>query len=144
MTDKRIEEHLQRLNGYIIRLKKYADRNIDEFISDDTIVYAAERNLQLAIETCLNIGNRFISISQFEEQVKIPENYSDIFEQLARLNVIDTHKLNDFINMARFRNRLVHVYWEIDSHLLHKYLNENLSDFEYFFNAVVKHLNKSK
>ena len=67
MKDERIEEHLQRLNGYLIRLKKYAGLDVTAFVNDDTIIAATERNLQLAIETCLNIGNRIISLEQFND-----------------------------------------------------------------------------
>jgi len=132
MKDERIEEHLQRLNGYLIRLKKYAGLDVTAFVNDDTIIAATERNLQLAIETCLNIGNRIISLEQFKDQLKIPENYSDIFRQLVRLNLISSDKLDSFINMAKLRNRLVHIYWEIDSNLLYSYptglVAENVSN----------------
>jgi len=142
MIDRRIEEHLQRLNGYLNNLKKYSILSHNQFENDETIIAAAERYLQLAIETCLNIGNRIISVEQFDNQVSIPESYSDIFRVLVRLKIIEPDKLDNFINMTKFRNRLVHVYWEIDRQLLYTYLNENLSDFKYFFNAIVKYLNE--
>lgn len=143
MKDQRIEEHLQRLNGYILRLRKYSQIDDNEFINDETKIAAAERILQLAIETCLNIGNRILSLAQSDSEILIPENYSDIFRMLVRLQIIDPDKLENFLKMARFRNRLVHIYWNIDSALLHTYLKENISDFEYYFKNIVDYLNRN-
>ena len=38
--------------------------------------------------------------------------------------------------MARFRNRLVHPYWDVDDRRLHDYLYEGLADIESFANAI--------
>jgi len=58
MNDQRIEELLQRLIGYVIRLRKISETTIDDFINNENEIAAAERILQFAIETCINIGNR--------------------------------------------------------------------------------------
>jgi len=34
--------------------------------------------------------------------------------------------------MARFRNRLVHIYWEIDNDELHRLILSRLEDFRQF------------
>jgi uncharacterized protein YutE (UPF0331/DUF86 family) len=38
--------------------------------------------------------------------------------------------------MARFRNRLVHVYWDVDDGAVHDYLLESLQDIDDFARAV--------
>jgi uncharacterized protein YutE (UPF0331/DUF86 family) len=40
--------------------------------------------------------------------------------------------------MARFRNRLVHLYWDVDDRRLHEYMQEGLSDIEEFANAILR------
>jgi len=141
MNDQRIEELLQRLIGYVIRLRKISETTIDDFINNENEIAAAERILQFAIETCINIGNRIWSINQTDVQISIPENYSDIFRSLVRLNIIETDKLDNFIKMVKFRNQLVHGCWDIDSTLLHTYLKDNIIDFEYFFRRIIDFLN---
>jgi uncharacterized protein YutE (UPF0331/DUF86 family) len=37
--------------------------------------------------------------------------------------------------MARFRNRLVHVYWDVDDGAVHDYLRESLQDIDDFARA---------
>ncbi len=38
--------------------------------------------------------------------------------------------------MARFRNRLVHVCWDMDDRRIHEYLQKGLGDIESFANAI--------
>ena len=54
--DERITEHLQRLNKYFLMLKEAQKIPLEEFIKDEVIRASSERFLQLAIESCLNIG----------------------------------------------------------------------------------------
>jgi uncharacterized protein YutE (UPF0331/DUF86 family) len=46
------------------------------------------------------------------------------------------------MKMARFRNRLVHIYWKIDVDLLYTILQEDLSDFETFLQLFSKKITK--
>jgi len=41
--------------------------------------------------------------------------------------------------MARFRNRLVHLYWEVEDRLVYQYLQESLGDLEQFARAIAAH-----
>lgn len=79
--DERIKEHLQRLNKYYLLLKDAQKVTWKDF--DENAVYygSTERFLQLAIESCLNIGNRLISIHQFEKPTSTPETYADILKR---------------------------------------------------------------
>jgi len=63
--DERILEHLKRLNQYRLRLLEMKQLTRDEFLNDDLRQAAVERLLHLAIESCLNIGNRLVSLFQF-------------------------------------------------------------------------------
>jgi len=42
--------------------------------------------------------------------------------------------------MAKFRNRLVHLYWEVDDAELYQILRENLSDLDRFLTEVGRFL----
>jgi uncharacterized protein YutE (UPF0331/DUF86 family) len=113
----------------------------DEFLRDEIRQASVERFLQLAIESCLNIGNRLLSLQQFNLPVKQPESYVDIFQQLHKLGVIGSPFTDRLVRMAKFRNRLVHMYWEIDKETLYGILQEDLDDFEEFRRKVVDYLN---
>jgi len=65
--DDRIKEHLKRLNKYYLRLSDTRKLGKEIFIQEDLYQASSERYLQIAIESCLNIGNRLISLYQFRE-----------------------------------------------------------------------------
>ena len=140
--DERIKEHLQRLNRYYLQLVEIRQIAKQDFINDGIKYAAAERVLQIAIETCLNIGNRLISLLQFEQPVQTPESYADIFIIMRNLKIVDPEFSERLVKMAKFRNRLVHLYWDIDPGATYRILHENVDDFKKFQDIVVDFLNK--
>ncbi len=136
--DERILDHLKRLNKYYLCLVDMKTMSAAAFEKDDIRRAAGERYLQLAIESCLNIGNRIISLRQFDEPVNTPETYADIFVELHRLGFIDNDFSKRLIKMAKFRNRLVHLYWELETETVHKIIQENVDDFRLFQEKIVE------
>jgi uncharacterized protein YutE (UPF0331/DUF86 family) len=139
--DRRVTEHLQRLVQYLIELDEISKTPKSQFSKNNLLIAATERYLQLAIESCINIGNRIISIEQFSKAIKAPESYSDIFIQLERIGLINKVLSENLIRMTKFRNRLVHVYWDVDPSALHDYLNNNLQDLHLFISQVNGYFN---
>lgn len=135
--DERILDHLKRLNKYYLHLKGLQQLAAGEFEKDDIKRSAAERYLQLAIESCLNIGNRIISLHQFDQPVNTPETYADIFVELQRLGFIDDDFSKRLVRMAKFRNRLVHLYWELETETVYRIIQENIEDFKLFQELIV-------
>jgi uncharacterized protein YutE (UPF0331/DUF86 family) len=104
--DDRIKEHLKRLNKYYLRLSDTRKLGKEIFIQEDLYQASSERYLQMAIESCLNIGNRLISLYQFKKPVDTPETYADIFIGMERIGVVDDVFCQRLVKMAKFRNRL--------------------------------------
>ena len=139
--DERIKEHLKRLNMYHQRLRNAQDASYEVFVSDDVLLSSSERYLHLAIESCINVGNRLLSLYQFQKPVRSPETYADIFRELRLLGVVDAAFRDRLIQMAKFRNRLVHLYWELESEQVYRFIQEDLGDFRGFQDDVVNFLN---
>ena len=138
--DERIKEHLKHLNKYYLLLLEAQKVPHDVFINDPIYQGSSERFLQLAIESCLNIGNRLIALYQFQRPISTPETYADIFREIQKLGVVDHEFETSLINMAGFRNRFVHLYWEIDIEAIYGFIHENLDDFKRFEQMVVEFL----
>ena len=138
--DERIKEHLKHLNKYYLLLADVRKKPYKEFEKDAILQGSSERFLHLAIESCLNIGNRLISLEQLKKPTDTPETYADIFIQLNNIGVIDDSFCDRFVKMAKFRNRLVHLYWEIDKKKLYEIIRDNLEDFKLFEQDVVEYL----
>ena len=50
--------------------------------------------------------------------------------------------MNELEKMAQFRNRLVHIYWDLDHKFVHKILQTNLQDFDKFAKYIVDFIEK--
>ncbi len=142
--DERIREHLKYLNKYRLLLADIKKRSYKDFVKDPILQGSAERFLQLAIESCLNIGNRLLSLQQFEKPIATPETYADIFIQLKNLGVIEDLFCDRLVKMAKFRNRLVHLYWEIEKDKVYEIIQENLVDFSIFQEKVIAYIKEQK
>jgi len=143
-VDERIKEHLKHLNKYYLLLTDIREKKYADFKKDAILRASSERFLQLAIESCLNIGNRLISLEQFNKPIDTPETYADIFLQLKNIGVIDDSFCDRLVKMAKFRNRLVHLYWEVDNKVVYEIIRDNLEDFKLFEQGVVKFLKASE
>lgn len=64
MMDERIRDHLEHLNRYYLLLLDARKVSLADFVGDIVRRGSTERFLQLAIESCLNIGNRLLSLYQ--------------------------------------------------------------------------------
>jgi len=142
-VDERIKEHLKHLNKYHLLLTDIRKTNFSKFRDDPILQGSSERFLQLAIESCLNIGNRLIALLQFEKPTETPETYADIFVQMKNLGVIDNAFCERLVKMAKFRNRLVHLYYEIESATVYRIIQDNLDDFKLYQHKVVSFLKKT-
>ncbi|BBO81253.1 hypothetical protein DSCO28_18190 [Desulfosarcina ovata subsp. sediminis] len=142
--DDPIKDHLKHLNKYYLLLLESRQVAFSEFNSSLLYQGSTERFLQLAIESCINIGNRLLSLYQFTKPVAMPGTYADIFKELGRLGVVDNEFMQRLIKMARFRNRLVHLYWDIDPESIYRFLQENLNDFKLFQQNVIDFLHKNE
>lgn len=142
--DERIKEYLKYLNKYYLLLLESRKVPYDEFIANPVHYGSTERFFHLAIESCLNIGNRLIALYQFSKPVNTPDTYADIFKEMHRLGVVESDFLDRLVQMAKFRNRLVHLYWELDRDTIYGFLQNNLDDFKLFQQKVVDYLNSNE
>lgn len=101
---------LERLGDYLNILELVQQYDCSLFIKDPFIYGTAERNLHLAIECLLDIGNHIIADRGYEK----PDSYADIFRILHQNQVIEYQLYQNLEGMAAFRNVLVHDYMHLD------------------------------
>ncbi|MBW2368937.1 MAG: DUF86 domain-containing protein [Deltaproteobacteria bacterium] len=124
---KTVEERLQKLRNVESGL-----RSFDAFQSNTDLKDIVERNLQVAIETCLDIGKIVISRKKLAE----PKDNKGIFVILAEAGVINQQSLSFMIPMAGTRNILVHGYDKVDDSLVYGILKKHLDDFNTFLRQI--------
>ena len=93
----------------------------------------------IAIEAAIDIANHIIS----KNRLRSPEDYGDTFKVLNEGGILDEEFATKLVSMARFRNRLVHLYWDVDNALLMEILKENISDFEKYLKQIGDFLKKN-
>jgi uncharacterized protein YutE (UPF0331/DUF86 family) len=72
--------------------------------------------------------------------LRVPEDYADTFRVMAEAGALENGFAQQLRNMAKFRNRLVHLYWEVDDRQVHEILTTRLDDFKTFLDRLSKFL----
>lgn len=128
-----IGDRLRRLDEYLATLRHLARLSREELTQDPVLLGSTERYLQVAIEACLDIANHIIAA----ERLRAPRDYADAFSVLAEADLIPVEFLPVVQRMARFRNRLVHLYWNVDAETIYEILQTRLDDFDRFKGYVL-------
>lgn len=110
------------------RLEELKALSEEEFLSDPHKIGSAKYNLIVAIEGMIDLCNHIIAKNGF----RTPEDYADTFKVMYELGAFSKEFTATLIQMARFRNRLVHIYWEIDDNELYRILKSHLPDIKTF------------
>ena len=129
---------MKRLDKALQILQQSSKITLEELVGNDVLLSAVERNLQVAIECVLDIGNRIIAEKGFES----PDDNEDIIRILGGEGVVPSDFAEDIKGIAGFRNILVHEYTKIDYELLYNYLEHRLDDLREFAGHISAYLDK--
>ena len=136
MVDKpKLDQMLANLAGFIAVLKGLAAVAKNEFLADADKIGNAKYHFVVGIECCIGIANHIIASENF----RFPKDNAEGFTVLAERGIIAADLEEPLRGMARFRNRLVHLYWDIDNERVHAYLQDSVGDMERFRAAVMGH-----
>jgi uncharacterized protein YutE (UPF0331/DUF86 family) len=105
----------------------------EEFKLSSTEQHAVERELQIVIEACLDIGHHVIA----REGLRRPGDYRDVFKVLREAGIIEANLGYRLEDMASFRNRLVHGYLEVEPARVYQIARNELGDVEAFVASIV-------
>jgi uncharacterized protein YutE (UPF0331/DUF86 family) len=133
-ADAAVANRLKLLAEYADELREYEAQATSLRVYRDNKILrrAVERTLQVAVEICLDIGRRLIALEGF----RYPADNQDVFRVLHEENVVPDDLLTTLLDMARFRNLIVHDYARIDDALVYSILKKRLGDFDAFARTV--------
>jgi uncharacterized protein YutE (UPF0331/DUF86 family) len=103
-----------------------------QFLADPVKLGAAERLLQVSIEICLDVGHHLIAGLGLPR----PAEYRDVFRILGERGLLGSDFTARLEKMAAFRNRLVHVYAEVDPEQVYQFLQKDRADFDEFARVI--------
>lgn len=123
-----IAARLRRLDECVAELRQLRPGSLQEYLASRRLRSNCERELHVAIQCALDIGNHIIA----EENLTAPEGQADIFHILGASGVLPPPFAERILPMAGFRNILVHDYLRIDHARVYSILTQALTDLEEF------------
>ena len=134
INQERLYTKLSDISSSVSRLKKLGQLSKEEFLSDEDSQDIARSRLITAVEAALNICFH-VTAKAFNQ---VPNDYSECFYLLGKHEIISSDLAQRLSKMARFRNRIVHLYWEIDYDQIYEFLQHNLDDLEQYSEQIVE------
>ena len=131
---EKVVHKFQQLDEYLKILEKISKTPKETFLIDKILIGSAKYYLQVSIECCLDVANHIIA----SEKLRAPRDYSDSFLVIQEEGLISSGLGDKLRQMAKFRNRLVHLYGEIDDTNVYEYIKGELKDIEEFKSIIIK------
>jgi uncharacterized protein YutE (UPF0331/DUF86 family) len=129
----KIEDLFRNIDIYVGHLRQLAQLPRETFTEDPIKLGAAKYYLHVTIECCIDVANHLIA----RLNLRPPESYADSFTVLAENDIINYDFAETASRMVKMRNRLVHLYWEVDADIVYDVLQKNLSDFHTFQQKII-------
>jgi uncharacterized protein YutE (UPF0331/DUF86 family) len=121
------------LRSYLEKLEILSRLAEQTFVQDFTNVESAKHLLQVSVECCLDLGHHIIA----DEGYRTPNNYYDTFVVMHENGILPSSLMPTLRQMVSFRNRVVHLYWDVDDATVYRILRENLGDFETYVGYIL-------
>ncbi len=129
---EKITYKFSQLDEFLGILKGMQHTPLDVFLKDKILIGSAKYYLQVSIECCLDVANHIIA----SEHLRAPEDYADTFKVLEENGIVEQEEGIKLRQMAKFRNRLVHLYGDIDDAYVHDFMLNRLQDILNFEAAI--------
>ena len=107
----KIDQKLLFMDTCLNKLKKLRAFDKDVFLDDFTKVDSAKYLLQVS-----------------------KEHFQILFDN----GIIDNKDVSIYFNMAKFRNRIVHMYFNISDEMIYDIVQNNINDFERFIANIAR------
>ena len=120
------------LRKNVARLQDLSRLAKAEFLKDPDKIGSAKYHFIVAIESCIDMCNHVISRNGF----RAPEDYGDTFRVMNEEGAFEQDFSDELVNMAKFRNRLVHIYLEVENKQVYEILQDRLNDFKKFIDSI--------
>ncbi|WP_407314327.1 type VII toxin-antitoxin system HepT family RNase toxin [Desulfosporosinus sp. SB140] len=134
MVDKDIlQRKLSFIDLKLRNLETLKRMNRQDFLKSFQAIDSAKYNLQVCIEALIDISNHVVA----RERWGIPGTSAETVKLLIEHGVLDKEKELSLVQMVKFRNRIAHLYQEVDDSEIYRILQENLKDIKDFIQAVI-------
>jgi len=131
---EKISRKFIQLDEYLGILDEISNVLEKVFLKDKILIGSAKYYLQISIECCLDVANHIIA----SERCRAPKDYADSFAVLEEKGIVQQQLGQNLRQMTKFRNRLVHLYGEIDDKLVYEFLKTDVEDIRKFRKVIIR------
>jgi len=131
---EKISQKFIQLDEYLGLLDEIAKVSEKAFLEDKILIGSAKYYLQTSIECCLDVANHIIA----SERYRSPKDYADSFAVLEEKGIFQQQLGQNLRQMTKFRNRLVHLYGEIDDQFVYEFLKTDVEDIRKFRKVIIQ------
>ncbi len=132
----RIRELMSNIADAQRRLRELGQLPEAEFLGDYRNTESAKYLLIVATEAAIDTCNHIVA----RQGGRAPQDYADCFVVLADLGVITPDLAQRLKRMARFRNLIVHLYWQVDDRRVYQVIQNDLADLDALRDQVLSWL----
>jgi uncharacterized protein YutE (UPF0331/DUF86 family) len=136
VNHEKIRNKLRAIKTCLEKLEELKKNSESEFLYDYKLTDTARHNLQIAVEAMLDIANHIIARHSFE----IPKRNAESFIILCKHGILGREMQATYAAMARFRNRIVHMYDDVNNREVYRILQEHLNDYYSFVRDIVRYM----
>jgi len=131
---EKIKQRFSEINESLKEIKRLISLDKKEFWSKKENIAALKYYLLQAIE---GVGSVCVHIAakKFNKGISV---FGECFEVMEKEGVLKKGVALKLRKMVKFRNKLIHRYWEIDDQNILEYCKKDLNDFNEFIKAVDK------
>ncbi|WP_297209644.1 MULTISPECIES: type VII toxin-antitoxin system HepT family RNase toxin [Thermodesulfovibrio] len=130
-----IRERLAMMISFNKEMKNLSKLEIDEFMANKLNSAAAESFLRRTLEAIFDIGRHILAKKGF---IEFSKEYKSIAIGLNKIGVIDEQLKEKLVQMAGYRNRLVHMYHVVTEEELYDIIKNDLADIDKFIRVIKK------
>lgn len=130
----RIRQKIQVAQDGLRKLEMIKRYSYEEFVRVPFVADACLRNLQVTIEALVDIGSHIVARHGYG----LPKTYQDVIKALVINGVLEAKHQDNYVNMVKFRNRIVHMYDDVNMEEVYAVVQNNLPDFRTFITSIIK------
>ena len=125
-----IERKLRLLEQKLGEIAEWEITNHSEFKKSSLKINAVERALTVCVEIMIDVSERILALKMIPPKNSSVEN----FKYLEKIQIIKSYE--QYAEMIRFRNFVVHRYENIDTNILFSIISKRLGDFSAFIDEI--------
>ena len=130
---EKIAQKFLQVDEYLGLLRTILKTPLQAFLKDKIMIGSAKYYLQVSIECCLDVANHIIA----SEHLRAPRDYADSFMVIEEEGLVAPELGKRLRQMAKFRNRLVHLYGEVDNAYVYEFIKEDLKDIQELRSRII-------